>query len=390
MVKAYFNDIENQITRYIDSANNRIYVAVAWFTNQVLFDCLIAALKRNVKVKVLVLNDILNRSEFGLDFGNLETNGAEVWLSKPAMSLMHNKFCVIDENVITGSYNWTYYANKNSENIIISDDVDLVTDYCEQFNSLLEKGQRIPFPYEHLEWRNVEERYFSELKRNIYRDVDANASKNKEEKKSKLKELDKAYKSGNEQDLIKASNIKVSQHLRTITDVLTNRYKDFELKLWENNERGESINNIDVYKYIQKWYYLPSKLVCENNKEFIKGILQPYDYYINYPFACWKELDIYDEEFVAVMKMFNIGTDWRKNRKFRKEIPKEILLIENAKVFFYKFPYPMFNKKRNKTIPAINLFGIVKSVDGDNIIFYEGWEPKERGEKIKEKFFCKH
>lgn len=33
---------------------------------------------------------------------------------------MHNKFCIIDSNiVITGSYNWSFKARMNDENILI-------------------------------------------------------------------------------------------------------------------------------------------------------------------------------------------------------------------------------------------------------------------------------
>ena len=55
----------------------------------------------------------------------------------------------------------------------------------------------------------------------------------------------------------------------------------------------------------------------------------------------------------------------------------------------------MFNKSQPRTwkntmprtISAINLLGIVKEVDGDNVVFYEGWNPQKRGEKIAREFF---
>ena len=53
--------------------------------------------------------------------------------------LMHDKFCVIDNQiVISGSYNWTNNAEyKNSENInIIEDDNKLATKYSLEFNRL--------------------------------------------------------------------------------------------------------------------------------------------------------------------------------------------------------------------------------------------------------------
>ena len=38
--------------------------------------------------------------------------------------LMHNKFCIIDNDlVITGSYNWTFKARLNDENVIVNNDV---------------------------------------------------------------------------------------------------------------------------------------------------------------------------------------------------------------------------------------------------------------------------
>ena len=66
-----------------------------------------------------------------------------------------------------------------------------------------------------------------------------------------------------------------------------------------------------------------------------------------------------------------------------------------AKMFYYQFPSHMFNKSQPMTwrntmpriISAINLLGIVKEVDGDNIVFYEGWDPQKRGEKIMKEFF---
>jgi len=69
MIQPYFTDIENIISIHINTAKESILVAVAWFTNQRLFDCLINACHKSINVRILLLNDILNRNEFGLDFG---------------------------------------------------------------------------------------------------------------------------------------------------------------------------------------------------------------------------------------------------------------------------------------------------------------------------------
>ena len=403
MTQVYFNNIETQIASCVSSANKRVYVAVAWFTNQVLFNCLQTALKRSVEVKVLLLDDILNRSEFGLDFGMLESNGAEVCLAESTKGLMHNKFCIIDDKVITGSYNWTYHANKNDENVIINDDAELVANYCEQFKSLFNAGKRIQMPYEHLKWTDVKEGDFAELGRNIYRDVVANERDySKELKKEKLKALNEAYKSSIQQDLIAASNMSITRPVRTIMDILISRPQDFELNLWEETLTGEPETNVEGHSNIEAWYYEPRRLTKDeqNHQEYVEGVLKTYAYEY-YPIekewrkdkkesdlGIWPKLKVYDKEFIAVMKEF-LNSKFPSLIRWSK-IPDEIIRIEKANLFFYPFPHPMYDKRqpqRRWKIPAINVFGIVKEMDGDNITFYEGWDPKKRGEMIRNKFF---
>lgn len=87
-----------------------------------------------------------------------------------------------------------------------------------------------------------------------------------------------------------------------------------------------------------------------------------------------------------------------------KYIPDNMLRIDKAKMFYYKLPKTMFNKSQPRTynintprtynintprtIFVINLLGIVKEVNGGDLIFYECWDPKIRGELIKNEFYC--
>lgn len=52
--------------------------------------------------------------------------------------IMHNKFCVIDnEVVITGSYNWTASAGgRNNESLLIIYDTKVAQEYLAAFNRL--------------------------------------------------------------------------------------------------------------------------------------------------------------------------------------------------------------------------------------------------------------
>ena len=106
-------------------------------------------------------------------------------------------------------------------------------------------------------------------------------------------------------------------------------------------------------------------------------------------------LNIYDEEYIAAVKRL-LGGNFLSFAT-SKFLPDSMLRIDYAKMFFYQFPSPMFNKSQPRTwkntmprtISAINLLGIVKEDNGDDIVFYKGWDPKTRGERIMKEFFVK-
>lgn len=369
-------------------------MAVAWFTNNILFDELIKARRREVEVKVLILDDILNRNEFGLDFGELVKMGADVRFANPQKT-MHNKFCIIDDDVYTGSYNWTYQANTNNENIVVNDDANIVKSFSEQFERLFSEGEIIKEPYERLKWTEVKEGDFTELRRNIFKDVIAKDDGNKELKKTKLIKLNDAYKSGDINELSSASMLLTKRDFRTITDVLTNRFDDFAYKLWEENYEGKAKNNTVGYTHLEKWFYVPYEIkVDQSHREYIEGLLKA-DVIKEDHLAGGLNLKIYDEGFIGAIKHF-LG-DKVLSWKTQQDIPDSLLKINMAQMFFYEFRTPMYNKSQPETNPnrtprlrrGINLFGIVKDVINNKIIFYEGWDPKTRGERIMNKFFYK-
>lgn len=393
MTQVYFENIERVISSILVSSHNSIQIAVAWFTNQVLCDCLLEALKSNQNVRIIVLDDILNRNEFGLDFGILAKSGADIRFANSTQRTMHNKFCIIDNMVITGSYNWTYHANKNKENILITDDESIVKSYTDEFEKLFNNGTPISLPYEHLKWTDVKEGDFSELRRNIFRDVMAKNDENCELKRIKLINLDHAYRSGDAKELAKASSLVTEQHLRTIADVLTSRSQDFTYKLWKENIVGKPYDNVEGHVNLGKWFYVPFEIKEDKYHQFyVDGSLNVY-YSKDDIWSEGLKLRISDQEFIKVIRLYWNG----KDKGDYKDIPTKVLIIEKAKLFFYKFPSPMFNKSQPrtwkstlpKTISAINLFGIVKEVDGDDVMFYEGWNPQKRGEKIMKEFFVK-
>lgn len=144
IVKPYFENIESVLRDYINQAKEEISVAVAWFTNNNLFYLLLIILRSGVKVQLLILYDKIN-VDSGLNFQKLIDAGAEVYFSASNNSIMHNKYCIIDRKVvITGSYNFTYFAeNVNQENIICITSESIANLYEENFESLLSSAFRI-------------------------------------------------------------------------------------------------------------------------------------------------------------------------------------------------------------------------------------------------------
>lgn len=391
MTEVFFENIEKELSATISIAEKRIFVAVAWFTNSRLYDCLALALERNLETKILILDDILNRNEFGLDFGVLSKLGAEIRFAKSDKGTMHNKFCIIDDLVITGSYNWTYHANNNSENILMTDEESVMNSYKKEFDRLFCDAKPIPQPYERLKWTDVKEGDFSELRRNIFRDVIAENDENRELKRIKLINLDHAYKSGDAKELANASSLPTKGKLKSITDVLTSKSRNYEFRLWEENILGKPYNDVDGYIQLGKWFFVPFEIKEDQyHQTYVEGVLKTYDS-LDYGLAKGLKLKVLDYEFVNVIRKF-----WgNKNYDDYELIPKDILTIENAKLFYYQFPSPMFNKSQPRiwkntmprTISAINLLGIVKEYIEDNAVFFEGWDPQKRGEKIAREFF---
>lgn len=137
-----FENIEQRIIKEIKDAHYAIFVSVAWFTNKKLFNALLEKAKNNCYVSIIIQLDEIN-SQSGIDYSQIEIGRSECFKISKDAELLHDKFCVIDfKKVITGSYNWTYKAAHNSENILILDDPTVATQYISRFE--LQKSKYAP------------------------------------------------------------------------------------------------------------------------------------------------------------------------------------------------------------------------------------------------------
>ena len=108
---------------------------MAWFTSDVLRDKLLQKQAEGVTVRLVIYNDGVN-AKHGVDLTGLNHK----MVRGQRGGLMHNKFCVIDNQVvITGSYNWSSNAEyKNDENVAVQFDPNQATRYSLEFRKLFQ------------------------------------------------------------------------------------------------------------------------------------------------------------------------------------------------------------------------------------------------------------
>lgn len=134
-VEIHFEEIQRQIIEQIKNAKYSIWVAVAWFTDKILFDLLIDKKREGVNIQIIVVNDEINRT-----YGQPYEQHFEAYRVTPTgkyQNIMHHKFCIIDlRTVIHGSYNWTNKARWNKETISIDVSRELAEKFASEFINL--------------------------------------------------------------------------------------------------------------------------------------------------------------------------------------------------------------------------------------------------------------
>ena len=146
----HFKNIRAKIIDNLKQAEKEILIAVAWFTDELIIQTLNDCANRGVLISIIIYDDKINNKDL---FRKLFNMNANIRLSR---KLMHNKFCVIDDNiVINGSYNWTYSAKSNDENIQITENNhDLAYEFKIQFLNLFDKCKEINDYF-----KSIEEKY---------------------------------------------------------------------------------------------------------------------------------------------------------------------------------------------------------------------------------------
>ena len=140
-MRAAFRQISKHILDELVTADKSLCIAVAWFTNETLFDLLLDKIRNGVSVELIVNNDHINNRQDGLDFNEFIKFGGKFYFADN-LRLMHHKFVIIDNSkLISGSYNWTYNAEyRNNENVLFTDNPTIIEQFQNEFDFLKKSG----------------------------------------------------------------------------------------------------------------------------------------------------------------------------------------------------------------------------------------------------------
>jgi len=130
--EVYFEDLQRQILEQLQTAEYTIWIAVAWFTDPVLFRELMKKRMEGLNIQIIIIDDEINEKA-NLDFEKL----FETYRIKPDgyfNNILHHKFCIIDfKSIIHGSYNWTKKAQYNKETLNIDINSELAGKFAKEF-----------------------------------------------------------------------------------------------------------------------------------------------------------------------------------------------------------------------------------------------------------------
>ena len=131
-----FDKIQDILIQGIRDAKYLIWVAVAWFSNDVLYQELVRRKQAGIHIRVIVSDEDSNKKllpKIKENFECVVVRRMGTW----GTNRMHDKFCIVDlDYVMHGSYNWTNAANYNNETLVTTVDHNLVKNFADEFMKL--------------------------------------------------------------------------------------------------------------------------------------------------------------------------------------------------------------------------------------------------------------
>ncbi len=136
--QVYFSpgeDCVNHIIDLINEAYNQLDICVFTISDDRISRAIVDAMKNRVEIRII--SDNFKVEDTGSDILDLSRVGIPVKLDTTE-NHMHHKFMIVDKKIVlTGSYNWTRSAALyNQENIISTDDEEVVSKFSNEFEKL--------------------------------------------------------------------------------------------------------------------------------------------------------------------------------------------------------------------------------------------------------------
>lgn len=132
-----FDEIQDTVIQGIRDARFIIWVAVAWFSNDTIYQELLVKKAQGLSIRIIVSEEDSNKAMLSkLKENRFNVTVIPKW-GPQGYNRMHDKFCIIDmDYVMHGSYNWTPTANYNEETLSTALDHELVSKFADEFMKL--------------------------------------------------------------------------------------------------------------------------------------------------------------------------------------------------------------------------------------------------------------
>ena len=141
-VRVYFSP-EDQPSRILiavfDHAQRQILFAIYDLTNRPIADALIGAARRHIDVwGIMDLSESRSRRNLYPELEAALGNHLALRSGSGRYGIMHDKYAIVDGSIVaTGSYNWSYSADRsNRENLLIITNPELAQQFAQNFRTI--------------------------------------------------------------------------------------------------------------------------------------------------------------------------------------------------------------------------------------------------------------
>lgn len=124
-----------KIRSLLSQAKSSVDICVFTITDDRISESILEAHQRKIRIRIITDND--KSYDPGSDTDRLQSSGIPLLIDQTPYH-MHHKFAIFDGTIlVNGSYNWTRSAaNQNEENIIVTSNRKLVSQFAEAFEKL--------------------------------------------------------------------------------------------------------------------------------------------------------------------------------------------------------------------------------------------------------------